>query len=64
MATSRITAGILPIELAIIKRPPLMEVKVAPAVTIPDGTKGIILSKIISANTWMGELFLIFIKIE
>jgi len=64
MATSRITAGILPIELAIIKRPPLMEVKEAPAVTIPDGTKGIILNRIISINTCIGELFLIFIKIE
>lgn len=63
-ATSRATAGTLPIELAIIKLAPLIVVKEAPAVTKPDGTNGRIRNKIISINTFSGELFFKALKKE
>lgn len=64
IATSRINAGILPIELAIIKRTPLIVVKDAPPVTRPEGTNGRILNRIININTFVGELFFIALKKE
>lgn len=57
------TAGTFPIELADIKRHPVMVVKEAPAVTIPDGISGRIRDRIISMNTCMGELFFTLLKI-
>lgn len=58
------TAGTFPIELADIKRHPVIVVKEAPAVTIPDGTNGRIRNRIISVNTCMGELFFMVLIIE
>lgn len=56
-ATSIKTAGILPIVLATMNKGPEIGVKEAPAVTNPDGTKGIRRSKMIVQNTWLVEDF-------
>ena len=54
-ATSIKTAGIFPIVLAAINKGPEIGVKEAPAVTNPDGTKGIRRSKMTVQKTWLGE---------
>lgn len=49
------TAGIFPMVLAIMKMGPGIGVKAAPAVTSPDGTKGIKRKEITAQKTWLTE---------